>query len=248
MTMKKIIGAVFAAAVMTFGGIVCSAAKEDTTSTAKASATFCFDTDAGLSKWENFGSADTANLTMSISNDRKVSGSALVIKESFDEPLPAKFGGIRLSSQQFGMSSFEGCRFEFDIYVDAAVQGHTDEMKMFSDGKAWIEQIIDVDKQSWVHYSMTVPADKKNTYFGISIPISDNYNGTVACIDELKIYDPSGEMMFNVGDFSPEQLQAETKGGSTFGYVMMIILFIVLILGVLAALAYFVMRLIIRYR
>ena len=95
---------------------------------------------------------------------------------------------------------------------------------------------------------MTVPADKKNTYFGISIPISDNYNGTVACIDELKIYDPSGEMMFNVGDFSPEQLQAETKGGSTFGYVMMIILFIVLILGVLAALAYFVMRLIIRYR
>ncbi len=246
--MKKLIGAVFAAAVMTLGGIVCSAAKEDNASTAKASATFCFDTEAGLSKWETFGSADAANLTMSISNDKKVSGSALVIRENFEEALPAKFGGIRLSSQQFGLSSFEGCRFEFDIYVDAAVQNHVDEIKVFSDGKAWIEQVIDVKKQSWVHYSMTVPADQANNYFGITIPIADNYNGVVATIDELKIYDPSGDMMFNVGDFSPEQVNAETKGTSTFGYIMMIIFFIVLILGVLAALAYFVMRLIIRYR
>lgn len=93
--MKKIIGAVFAAAVMTFGGIVCSAAKEDTTSTAKASATFCFDTDAGLSKWENFGSADTANLTMSISNDRKVSGSVI-----FQYPFRGQHVLILMGSEQ----------------------------------------------------------------------------------------------------------------------------------------------------
>lgn len=247
--MKKLIGAVFAAAVMTFGGIVCSAAKEEKTSpAADAGATFCFDTDAGISKWETFGSADSANLTMSITKDRKLSGSSLVIKEDFEDSLSSKFGGIRLSSQQFGMSSFQGCRFELDIYVEPAVKDHADEIKMFSDGKAWIEQIVDVEKQSWVHYTMTVPADQANNYFGIYIPITDSYSGSVACVDNLTIYDPSGDMIFNVGDYSPEQVKAETKGPSTFGYVMMIIFFIVLILGVLAALAYFVMRLIIRYR
>lgn len=247
--MKKIIGAIFAAAVMTFGGIVCSAAKEEkASSAADAGATFCFDTNAGISKWEIFGSAEAAGLTMDISDERKVSGSALVLKEDFTESLSSKFGGIKVSSKEFGMSSFEGCRFEMDIYVEAPVKDHANELKMYSDGKAWIEQIVDVDKQSWVHYSLTVPTGQANDYFGLSIPIADGYSGTVAYIDNLAIYDPSGEMMLNVGDFSPEQVKAETKGGSTFGYVMMIIFFIILILGVLAALAYFVMRLIIRYR
>lgn len=247
--MKKLIGAVFAAAVMTFGGIVCSAANEEKTSTAAdAGATFCFDTSAGLSKWEVFGSAVNANMTMEISSDKKVSGSALVLKESFNEPLSSKFGGIRIYSDKFGLSNFEGCRFELDIAIEPSVSSHTEEIKLFSDGKAWIEQSVDVDLSGWTHYSLTVPTGQANNSFGISIPIADNFNGTVAYIDNLKIYDPSGEMMFNVGDFSPEQVKAESKGPSTFGYVMMIILFIILILGVLAALAYFVMRLIIRYR
>lgn len=247
--MKKLIGAVFAAAVMAFGGIVCSAAKEEKASpAAEAGATFCFDTDAGLSKWEVFGSAVNANMTMSISSDKKVSGSALAIKENFDESLSSKFGGIRLYSDKFGLSNFEGCRFELDIAVEPGVSEHTNDIKLFSDGKSWVEQPVDVDLTGWTHYVMTVPVGQANNSFGISIPIADSFNGTVAYVDNLKIYDPSGEMMFNVGDFSPEQVQADAKGPSTFGYVMMIILFIVLILGVLAALAYFVMRLIIRYR
>lgn len=247
--MKKIVGAMLTAAVMAFSSVVCCAAKEEkASSAAEAGATFCFDTDAGISKWEIFGSAEAAGLTMEISSDRKVSGSSLVLKEDFTESLSSKFGGIKVSSKQLGMPSFEGCRVEMDIYVEAPVKDHASELKMYSDGEAWIEQIVDVDKQNWAHYSMTVPTGQANDYIGLSIPIADGYSGAVAYIDNLAIYDPSGEMMLNVGDFSPEQVKAETKGPSAFGYVMMIILFIVIILGVLAALAYFVMRLIIRYR
>ena len=107
--MKKIVGAMLTAAVMAFSSVVCSAAKEEkASSAADASATFCFDTNVGVSRWEVFGSAESAGLTMDISNERKVSGSALVISEDFTEALSSKFGGIKVSSKSFGLSSFEG--------------------------------------------------------------------------------------------------------------------------------------------
>lgn len=244
--MKKLLGAILAAAMLLSStAVTCSALDERDRA---ADATFSFDTDAGFSKWEVFGSAENADLTMKASDARSVKGRSLALSEKFTEPLNSKFGGIRITSDTFDLDSFEGCKISVNIYVEPDVSEHASELKLFSDGKVWIEKSIDVSNQQWTEYTLSVPMGTANDTFGLSIPIADGYDGAVCFIDEVKVYDPSGTMIDNVGDFSLEQVVQAQKGTSSFAFVMMIIAFVVLILGFIAGGAYLVTKLIARYR
>ena len=136
--MKKLLGAILAAAMLLSStAVTCSALDERDRN---ADATFSFDTDAGFSKWEVFGSAANAGLKMEASDARSVKGRSLALSESFTEPLNSKFGGIRISAGSFDLDSFEGCKITVSVYVEPSVSEHAAELKLFSDGKAWIEK------------------------------------------------------------------------------------------------------------
>lgn len=244
--MKKLFGAILAAAMLLSSmAVTCSALDERDR---VADATFSFDTDAGISKWEVFGSAANAGLTMKTSDARSIKGRSLAVSESFTESLNSKFGGIRITSDIFDLDSFEGCRISMSVYVEPGASEHANELKLFSDGKVWIEKSIDINSQQWTEYSVSVPTGTSNNTFGISIPIADGYDGVVCFIDEVKVYDPSGAMIGNVGDFSLEEVVQAQKGTSSFAFVMMIIAFVVLILGFVAGGAFLITKLIARYR
>jgi len=244
--MKKLLGAILAAAMLLSStAVTCSALDERDRN---ADATFSFDTDAGFSKWEVFGSAVNTGLTMKTSDARSIKGRSLAVSEKFTESLNSKFGGIEITAGAFDLDSFEGCKITMSVYVEPDVSEHANELKLFSDGKVWIEKSIDVSSQQWAEYTLSVPMGTSNDTFGISIPIADGYDGVVCFVDEVKVYDPSGTMIENVGDFSLEEVVQAQKGTSSFAFVMMIIAFIVLILGFIAGGAYLITKLIARYR
>lgn len=242
--MKKILSLVLAAAaIFTMG--TASYADEPAAAAKTDPATFTFDTADGFSYIHTFGNAADTNLTYELSDAGAISGRCLKLSEDFAGDVSNQYGGIYFDAADFGLSNFAGYTMNLNIKTNPASAKATSVVLAFSDGEQWVAQSISTSTtNSWINTSVSVPADKKNTKMGISIPITSTFTGEVLLVDDITITDNYGKVIANIGDIDTSLAEAP----DTLTSVLTTILFVVLILGVIAGVVFVILKLTRRYR
>lgn len=242
--MKKILSVILAAAsVFTMStAVFAETAKPKTTE----AATVTFDTDVSLDYIHTFGNAEETNLTCTLSDTEAISGRCLELRESFTGSIGNQYGGFYIEASDLGLSSFAGYTMNVNIKATSDAAKATDMLLVFSDGSQWVSEdfLLEPNMGKWTSAKVSVPADKNNTKMGISIPITSDFDGRVALIDNITITDNYGKAIANIGDVDTSLAEAP----NTFVSVITTILFIILILAVLAGVALVVVKALKRYR
>lgn len=243
MHMKKILSVILAAAaVFTMGtAVFAEAEKTDSADTA----TISFDTDKALDYVHAFGNYSQSGLVMEITDAEKVSGKALSMSESFKGNLDNRYGGFYLDSADFGLDSFAGHTITMNVYITKAASKATEKLEAFSDGSQWTSvPVLSSPSDTWTKASITIAANSANTKAGISIPITEEFTGTVCYVDDITITDNYGKTVANIGDIDNSLYQ----GPSGLTSVLTTILFIVLIIAVVGGIALFIKKVVGTYR
>lgn len=234
--MKKILSVLLAAAAAITMSLPVFAADDPTVS---------FDTDSCLSYIHTFGNASETNLTYEATSEDAYSGKSLLLNESFTDAITNKYGGIYFSASDFGLENFSGYTFTVRLKAESKLSKSTPRLEVFSDGSQWIFTAADSSQLNWTEYSVSVPANVANDKFGISIPVTDGYDGTVAYVDSVVISDNYGKAIANIGDLEVHTAaQAPDKAMS----VLTTILFVLLIIAAVVGVAFFVMKVLFSYR
>ncbi len=241
--MKKVLSLILAAAaVFTMSSAVFAEAQKTDSSN---SVTISFDTDKALDYVHSFGNFAQSGLVMEISEDEAVSGRSLSMSESFKGSLDNRYGGFYLDAADFGLESFAGHTVTMDVYITNAASKATEKLEAFSDGSQWASVPVSVSSAgSWTSVSVTVAANTANTKAGLSIPITEEFTGTVCYVDNISIADNYGKTIANIGDVDTSVYQ----GPSGVVSVLTTILFIVLIIAVVGGIALFIKKVIKAYR
>ena len=242
--MKKLLSLLLAAAsVLTMSTAVLA---DDTSSNdAAEKPTFSFDTKDSLSYLHKFGNAEDTNLSIDVTESGSIEGRALKFSEDFKGSISNQYGGVYIDASDLGLDTFAGFTFEVNIKATKAASKAASQIVIFGDGQQWISSNVDITTpDKWVKGSVSVPANVSDTKFGISIPITQEFSGDVILVDNVKIYDNYGKQIANVGDIDTTL----AKKPNLFLRILGIIGFIVLILGVLGGGAFFIMKVLRRYR
>ena len=243
MHMKKILSVILAAAaVFTMGtAVFAEAEKTDSANTA----TISFDTQKALDYVHAFGNHEQSGLVMEISDEETVSGKALAMSESFKGTLDNRYGGFYLDAADFGLDSFAGHTITMSVCVTKAASKATTKLEAFSDGSQWASvPVLSSPSDTWSKVSVTVAANTANTKAGLSIPITEEFTGTVCYVDNIVITDNYGKTVANIGDIDNSLYQ----GPSGLTSVLTTILFIVLIIAVVGGIVIFVRKVVRTYR
>lgn len=210
-----------------------------------AAATISFDTDKSLGYIHTFGNANDAGLTMELTENDALSGKALKLSESFKGTLSNRYGGFYLDAADFGLDNFGG--YTMTIYISASAKAAkaTGQFEIFSDGADWMSNSFLTDSAgSYRTASITVPANSENTKIGISFPITQDFDGDLGMFDDITITDNYGKTIANIGDIDTSLYQ----GPSGFVSVITTILFILVLIAVIGGAAYFVVKMLRKYR
>ncbi|MGN0665211.1 MAG: hypothetical protein ACI4KF_01660 [Huintestinicola sp.] len=236
--MKKLISGLLAAvSALTMSVSVCAASD--------LGPTVSFDSEKYSPYVHTFGNAEESNLTMELSEDSYM-GYSLLLKESFTEGISNQYGGIYFDASDFGISDFGGYTFVAYIKPAENVSKAVSRFELFTDGQKWQSKDIAVSETGiFTSYSISVPQNVKNTKFGISIPITDPYDGEVLYLDNVSIVDNYGKEIANIGDFAEKSL---AKAPPTAVTVLTTILFVILILAAIAGVVLFAIKVLRSYR
>lgn len=208
-------------------------------------ATITFDTDKSLEYIHTFGNAADAGLTMELTDKDALSGKALKLSESFKGNLSNRYGGFYLDAADFGLDSFAG--YTFNIYINASSKASkaTSQFEIFTDGAGWQSvNFLTNNAGSYRVASIVIPANSQNTKVGVSFPIIQEFDGELGIFDDITIVDNYGKTIANVGDIDTSLYQ----GPSGFVTVITTLLFILVILAVIAGVAYFIIKTMRKYR
>ena len=251
---KKILSSVLAAAsaaVIAVSSFSAVSFAETTTAASNSDATFCFDNTSSLPMWTFYGPTDETGFKLSVNNDVKESGDgALCINETVRKDIPAdeQYGGAYITADQVGLESFAGCTFQVSACFEADAAKKATEFKIFSDGIVWIESSVSSNTDGrWSKVSLTVPDTAKNEKLGFSIPLYSEYDGKVAYIDNIIIYNADGTQVANVGDFAAAKDRAPVSIGKG-GRIVLIIVLVIIIASLLGGAFFFIKTRMKRYR
>lgn len=240
--MKKIFAAVLAAATAFSMSTTVLAAAEKTDA---IETTITFDTDAALEYVHTFGNASETGLSYELTDNNAYEGKALKISESFTDSISTRYGGIYFDAADFGLESFAGYTMTVNVKVSKAASKAVSTLDAFSDGDEWVSRIIDATApDAWNTVSVSVPSETYNDKLGISIPITEAFDGEVVMIDEIVIKDNYGKTIKNIGDID----NSVYEGPNTVLSVITTILFIVMIIAVVLGVGYFVKKVLRTYR
>ena len=207
--------------------------------------TVSFDSEKYSPYVHTFGNAADTNLTMELSED-SYRGYSLLLKESFTEGISNQYGGVYFDAADYGLSDFAG--YSFTVYIKPAekVSEAATRFELFTDGQQWQSKDIAVKETGiYTEYTISVPQNVKNTKFGISIPITDPFEGDVLYMDNATIMDSYGKEIANIGDFAEKSL---AKAPPTAITVLTTILFVILILAAIAGVVLFAIKVLRSYR
>lgn len=236
--MKKIISALLAAAVISVSGLIPAMAADEAVI---QNATFCFDNDTSLSMWETYGSVKETGFELSISGTAESGRGSLGIVESCKGNIADdnKFGGAYITAEALGLENFKGCTIQASVMFDSQVGQNADSFTMFSDGIVWVSTQISSDTAGrWSKVSLTVPDNADNTKIGFTIPVYSAYEGNVAYIDNLVIYNSDGTIIANIGD--QQSAPADAIVPVSLGGRITLIVVLVVIIAIAALCARFV--------
>ena len=241
--MKKLLSLILAAAsIFTMGAAVFAETEKTNSST---DATITFDTDKALDYVHTFGNASDTGLKTEISEKEVIWGRSLLMSEDFKGSLSNRYGGFYLDAADFGLANFGGYTVTFNIHATKEAAKATDRFEIFADGDQWSSTPFATSSNgTWVTASMIVPADSKNTKVGISIPITETFTGNVCYVDNIDITDNYGKTLANIGDIDTSVY----TGPSGFTRVITTILFIVLIIAAVGGIAFFVLKVVRKFR
>ncbi|MBQ8978759.1 MAG: hypothetical protein IJ080_03235 [Oscillospiraceae bacterium] len=211
----------------------------------KEKPTFAFDTNDSMSYFHKFGNASDTNLTLELTDAGAYEGRSLKFSESFTGSISNQYGGIYFDSADFGLSNFAGYTLEVKIKASKAASKATPNITLFGDGQQWVAQNVAItESDRWLTGSVSIPAGVADSKLGISIPITEAFEGEVISIDNLVIKDNYGKQIENVGDIDTSIAQ---KSG-TFSRVMGIVLFVLVAAAAIGGIVFFVLKIMRRYR
>ncbi|MCM1524291.1 MAG: hypothetical protein NC120_07510 [Ruminococcus sp.] len=241
--MKKVISLfIAAAAALTMSTAVFAEAEK---TDVKTSSTITFDTEKALDYLHMFGSASEANLTVELTDKDALSGKALKVSEDFKGSISTRYSGFYFLASDFGLESFSGHTMTININAGKAAAKATDSFDVFSDGDEWRSvSFSTASAEQWRSVNVSVPANIDNDRIGVSFPITSDFSGTVAMIDDITITDNYGKTVANIGDIDNSLYEAP----SGFVTVITTIIFILLIIAVAAGLFFFIKKNFRQYR
>lgn len=220
-------------------------ADEAETEAPKEKPTFAFDTKDSMSYLHKFGNASDTGLALDVTDKGAFEGRALKFSENFASSISNQYGGIYFDSADFGLNNFAGYTLEVNIKPTKAAIKATPNITLFADGQQWVSQNVPItEADKWVTASVSVPANVADNKIGISIPITEPFNGDVILVDNVVIKDNYGKQLANVGDIDTSLAQKP----STWRRVLSVVLFIVLAVAAVGGVAFFIYKMMRRYR
>ncbi len=214
-------------------------------------ATFCFDTPASLSEWEFEGSADDTVFKLEITNSPAESGAgSLQLSETITGEIENKFGGAFITSETFGLPSFEGYSMNVSYLFDENNGVAADNFSIYTNGSVWVSNnLTDDSGGEWRTASISVPNGSENTIFGFTIPTFNITDGPLVYIDNIIISDQQGNILANTGDFMEAQTEESDAPQVSRGFnIFLTILLIVLIFAVIGGIGYLIVSLTKKFR
>ncbi|MCL2053415.1 MAG: hypothetical protein FWG90_03100 [Oscillospiraceae bacterium] len=226
---------------MALGGLSATAVAAFAPSSAP---TYAFDTNAGLHNWELYGSFEQAGVSLSITPAVMESGrgSLAVSQRILNTVTENPIGGVYITAESLGLANFSGCSMQLS-YLYGDNPGNITNFSVFSDGIVWIkiEAPPAQSANQWSEVTVVVPDTAVNKRFGFTIPTFEAYDGVSMYIDNVIIFDKDGNAIANIGDYQAAVTgpTARVAGrGAMFMLYFMLTLFIILIAGCVAYLAW----------
>lgn len=228
MKLKKFFSVMLASAVIAVSSAVTAFAVED------GEATYCFDTDSGISDWASYGSVDETGIRLTHTvRESKNGDGCIVISENVIQSVSDKFGGFYLDASEFGLENFSGCTIGMSVKLCEGAENYYDNLALYSDGIIWLTQPVkELSAEEWTDVSMLIPEGAQNPRAGFTIPTFGTYSGDIVYIDDFTITKPDGTVVSNTGDYKLKTVAPE-ETASTGQNVLLTVLLIVLIVAII---------------
>lgn len=194
-------------------------------------AAYCFDTNAALTEWQNYGSIEeTGFKAVQTTLASKNGNGSLLVSENVTEETENRFGGMFIEASTLGLDSFQGCTIEMSVLLCEDAEGFYDDFSLFSDGMIWLSSSPEsLSTSEWTDISLTIPADATNTRAGFTIPTFLMHKGDIVYIDDFSVTDPNGNIIANRGDHYAKEVTSTEKVSSQTNIVLTVLLVVLII-------------------